>query len=185
MAEPLRANARVPVPCRPAFLWALVAVGAALRIFQYVSDTSFWFDEFSLVRNLVHMTLAQLATEPMKYNQVAPVGFLLAEKGISRVLGESDLAFRALLLPFGLATLALFLFLARRLLDGYAHLTAFHRGDAAFARGLSTGRSGGGPSGAGALTSQILFPESGSWRLFVQFETSGAEHTASFVVEVP
>lgn len=72
-----------------------------------------------------------------------------------------------------------------RLLDGYAHLTAFHAGDAAFADALSTGRAAGGPSGAGALTARIQFPESGTWRLFVQFETSGAEHTASFTVDVP
>jgi hypothetical protein len=98
----------------------LVAVGAALRIFQYASDTSFWFDELSLVRNLVHRSAAQLATEPLRYDQVAPVGFLLAEKGISRLLGESDLAFRALLLPVGLAALVLFVPLARRLLDGCA-----------------------------------------------------------------
>ena len=72
-----------------------------------------------------------------------------------------------------------------RLLDGYAHLTAFHAGDAAFARALSTGRSAGGTAGAGALTASIQFPESGAWRLFVQFETAGAEHTAAFTVEVP
>lgn len=72
-----------------------------------------------------------------------------------------------------------------RLLDGYAHLTAFHSGDAAFARALSTGRSAGGTSGAGALTATIRFPESGAWRLFVQFQTSGVEHTAAFTVEVP
>jgi hypothetical protein len=72
-----------------------------------------------------------------------------------------------------------------RILDGYAHLTAFHSGDAAFARALSTGRSAGGASGAGALTATILFPESGTWRLFVQFETSGVEHMAAFTVEVP
>ncbi|ACU73151.1 conserved hypothetical protein [Catenulispora acidiphila DSM 44928] len=72
-----------------------------------------------------------------------------------------------------------------RLLDGYAHLTAFHSGDAAFARALSTGRSAGGASGAGALTAQILFPEPGAWRLFVQFQTSGVVHTAAFTVEVP
>jgi hypothetical protein len=72
-----------------------------------------------------------------------------------------------------------------RILDGYAHLTAFHSGDAAFARALSTGRSAGGAGGAGALTASILFPEPGAWRLFVQFETSGAEHTAAFTVEVP
>lgn len=72
-----------------------------------------------------------------------------------------------------------------RVLDGYAHLTAFHSGDAAFARALSTGRAAGGDSGAGALTATIQFPESGTWRLFVQFQTSGAEHTAAFTVEVP
>jgi len=72
-----------------------------------------------------------------------------------------------------------------RLLDGYAHLTAFHSGDTAFARALSTGRSAGGTSGAGALTATIRFPESGAWRLFVQFQTSGVEHTAAFTVEVP
>lgn len=72
-----------------------------------------------------------------------------------------------------------------RLFDGYAHLTAFHSGDAAFVPALSTGRSAGGSSGAGALTAQILFPEPGSWRLFVQFQTSGVEHVAAFTVEVP
>jgi hypothetical protein len=111
---------RAPLLCRPAFLWTLVAIGAALRIFQYASDTSFWFDELSLVRNIVHRSEAQLATEPLRYDQVAPVGFLVVEKGISRVLGESDLAFRFLLLPVALAALVLFVPLARRVLDGYA-----------------------------------------------------------------
>lgn len=111
---------RAPLPCRSAFLWTLVALGAALRIFQYASDTSLWFDELSIVRNLVHRSAGELATEPLRYKQIAPVGFLVAEKGISRVLGESDLAFRFLLLPVGLAALVLFLPLARRLLDGYA-----------------------------------------------------------------
>ena len=36
------------------------------------------------------------------------------------MLGESDLAFRFLLLPIGLAALVLFVPLARRVLDGYA-----------------------------------------------------------------
>lgn len=106
--------------CRPAFLWSLVAIGALLRVYQYAGDTSLWFDELSLVKNLVHRSAAQLATEPLGDKQVAPVGFLLAEKAISRVLGESDLAFRFLLLAVGLAGLILFLPLARRVLDGYA-----------------------------------------------------------------
>ena len=71
-----------------------------------------------------------------------------------------------------------------RYLDGYAHLTAFHSGDAAFAHVLSTGRSVG-TGGNGPLTAQTLFPESGTWRLFVQFEIGGKLHNAAFTVHVP
>jgi len=71
-----------------------------------------------------------------------------------------------------------------RILDGYAHLTAFHVGDMAFARILSTGRSSA-DNGAGPLTAQALFPESGTWRLFVQFELGDKMHTAAFTVNVP
>jgi hypothetical protein len=105
---------------RRPFLWTLVAAGAALRIFQYASDTSLWYDELSIVRNLVHRSEARLLLEPLGYDQVAPVGFMVAEKAISRVLGQSDMAFRFLLLPISLAALVLFLRLAERLLDGYA-----------------------------------------------------------------
>lgn len=70
-----------------------------------------------------------------------------------------------------------------RILDGYAHLTAFRVGDLAFARILSTGRSSA-DNGAGPLTAQALFPESGTWRLFVQFELGTTMHTAAFTVNV-
>jgi hypothetical protein len=109
-----------PVLCRRPFLWTLVAAGAALRIFQYISDTSLWYDELSIVRNLVQRSATRLLMEPLGYGQVAPVGFMVAEKAISGALGESDLAFRFLLLPVGLSALVLFLWLAERLLDGYA-----------------------------------------------------------------
>ena len=71
-----------------------------------------------------------------------------------------------------------------RILDGYAHLTAFRVGDMAFARILSTGRSSA-DNGTGPLTAQALFPESGTWRLFVQFELGDKMHTAAFTVNVP
>jgi hypothetical protein len=105
---------------RRPFLWSVIALGAALRVYQYASAPSLWFDEFSLVRNLVHRSATQLVREPLDYNQVAPVGFLVAEKAISGVLGTSDFAFRLIPLFVGLAALLLFLPLAERLLDGYA-----------------------------------------------------------------
>jgi hypothetical protein len=68
-------------------------------------------------------------------------------------------------------------------LDGYAHLAAFRVGDGAFAHVLSTGRTGG-PGGVGPLTARTLFPESGTWRLFVQFNGGSTLHTAAFTVHV-
>ena len=44
----------VPFLCRRPFLLALLGLGAALRIFQYASDTSLWFDELSIARNVTH-----------------------------------------------------------------------------------------------------------------------------------
>lgn len=108
------------MPPRRLLLLALLVLGAALRIFQYACDASLWFDEISIARNLTHRSAAQLLREPLVYNQVAPVGFILAEKGMGEAFGGSDLALRILPLLFGLAALPLFLLLAERLLDGYA-----------------------------------------------------------------
>jgi len=71
----------------------------------------------------------------------------------------------------------------QRYLDGYAHLTAFHVGDLAVTHLLSTGRSGDHDNAA-ALSTEALFPESGTWRVFVQFRTDDTLHTAAFTVNV-
>lgn len=67
-----------------------------------------------------------------------------------------------------------------RFLDGYVHLTAFRAGDLAFAHIFSTGKDR-----AGMLTANALFPESGTWRLFAQFQLNGQLHTAAFTLVVP
>lgn len=67
-----------------------------------------------------------------------------------------------------------------RFLDGYVHLTAFHAGDLATAHVLSTGRDT-----SGTFTATAVFPESGTWRLFAQFVTSGQRHTATYTLTVP
>jgi hypothetical protein len=68
-----------------------------------------------------------------------------------------------------------------RYLDGYAHLSAFHAGDLARARVESPGAIGQG----GALAAQATFPESGTWRVFAQFDQGGTVHTAAFTLTVP
>jgi hypothetical protein len=102
------------------FLLALIFIGVALRVVQYAANTSFWFDEFSLARNIVHRPLVQLALEPLAHHQVAPVGFVVVEKLVVGWFGSGDQALR--LLPFlcGLASLVLFVLFAERVLTGYA-----------------------------------------------------------------
>lgn len=68
-------------------------------------------------------------------------------------------------------------------LASYAHLTAFHEGDAAFAHLHPTTEvtgHGGGPE----LAFHAELPSSGNWRLFLQFQTGGTLHTAALTLHV-
>ncbi|HEV7705272.1 MAG TPA: glycosyltransferase family 39 protein, partial [Gemmatimonadaceae bacterium] len=101
-------------------LWALVAVGIGLRLWQYLADTSMWFDEFSIARNITERSFGQLLTQPLGFQQTAPLGFLAMLKLSSTLLGPSDMSLR--LFPFlcGVASLFVFLRVARRTLSGNA-----------------------------------------------------------------
>lgn len=66
-------------------------------------------------------------------------------------------------------------------LDVYAHLTAFHQGDLAFAQPYSTGMvvvDGKRP----VLTYDVTLPAPGNWRLFVQFQSGEQVHTGAVTV---
>ncbi|MFI9352674.1 hypothetical protein [Streptomyces lydicus] len=68
-------------------------------------------------------------------------------------------------------------------LGTYAHLTAFHEGDQAFAHlhpeNKVTGRHGGP-----RLSFHAELAKSGNWRLFLQFRTAGTLHTAALTLRV-
>ncbi|KOV57148.1 hypothetical protein [Streptomyces sp. MMG1121] len=68
-------------------------------------------------------------------------------------------------------------------LDTYAHLTAFHQGDLAFAH-LHPQTEADGDHGGPALTFHAEFAQSGNWRLFLQFRTAGRLHTAALTLHV-
>lgn len=68
-------------------------------------------------------------------------------------------------------------------LDTYAHLTAFHDGDLAFAH-LHPQGDVNGDHGGPRLQFDALFPKPGAWRLFLQFQTGGVLHTAAVTVQV-
>ncbi|MFI9248696.1 hypothetical protein [Streptomyces sp. NPDC053069] len=68
-------------------------------------------------------------------------------------------------------------------LDTYAHLTAFHEGDAAFAH-LHPTTKVTGDHGGPDLTFHAELPVSGNWRLFLQFQIGGKLHTAALTLRV-
>jgi hypothetical protein len=68
-------------------------------------------------------------------------------------------------------------------LDTYAHLTAFHEGDIAFAHLHPTTRVKGDHGGP-ELSFHAELPTAGNWRLFLQFKTGGGLHTAALTLHV-
>jgi hypothetical protein len=65
-------------------------------------------------------------------------------------------------------------------LDTYAHLTAFHAADLAFAHHRLQDTANRGPR----LSFEAMLPEPGNWRLFLQFQTAGVLHTAAVTLSV-
>ncbi|MFI8499614.1 hypothetical protein ACIGFK_14095 [Streptomyces sp. NPDC085524] len=68
-------------------------------------------------------------------------------------------------------------------LDTYAHLTAFHEGDQAFAH-LHPTTQVTGDNGGPDLAFHAELPTTGNWRLFLQFQTGGKLHTAALTLNV-
>lgn len=107
-------------PCSPKSyrlaLWAVIVFSLICHIRQYAADRSFWHDEASLVLNIRGKTAGQLL-QKLDYEQAAPPLFLLAERGVYRLLGGSEFSLRALPFACGIASIFLMLAIARRVLQ--------------------------------------------------------------------
>ena len=99
----------------PLAVWAVVLIGIALRGYCYARDPSFWIDEAMLAVNVVERSPAGLL-EPLRWNQGAPVGFLLVSKLAANVFGPTEYALRLVPLLAGLAGFTAFVPLAYRVL---------------------------------------------------------------------
>jgi hypothetical protein len=68
-------------------------------------------------------------------------------------------------------------------LDSYAHLTAFRQGNLAFAH-LHPEQTATSALAGPELTFHTMFSQPGTYRMFLQFQTSGTLHTAAFTFPV-
>jgi uncharacterized membrane protein len=100
----------------------LVALGAALRVWTYSLNRSYWLDEGTLANNL-DVPIFDFSNH-LAGDQLAPFGFLIAERAMVSFFGVSRYVTRFLPLICGLASLVLFQRLARRLLGFQAAVVA-------------------------------------------------------------
>ncbi len=99
--------------------YAMVAIGAALRLTQYLTNRSLSFDEALLALNIIQKSPRALLGE-LSFDQAAPLGFLEAEKLATAIFGRSEYALRLFPLLVSLLSLVAFYWAARKLLNGIA-----------------------------------------------------------------
>ncbi len=94
----------------------VLALGVFLRLIVYLSDREFWMDEGSLWGNLAGKPILDFSA-PLTGDQLAPLGFLIAQRALMAVLGVSKYASRLLPLACGLISLFLFARLCPRIVS--------------------------------------------------------------------
>lgn len=93
----------------------ILGLGVLFRVVQYLANRPFWMDEGSLAANITRKRLVDLLGF-LAHTQLAPPGFLVVEWVAYRTLGDNPFALRLFPLLCGIASLFLFLGVARRLL---------------------------------------------------------------------
>ncbi|MEM7793366.1 MAG: hypothetical protein AAF579_02810 [Cyanobacteria bacterium P01_C01_bin.118] len=102
-------------------IWSLLSVGLGvlIRLVQYLSNRSLWFDEVALSFNLLDRGYFELLNA-LAYNQAAPPLFLWIEKLAVNTLGSSEYSLRLFPLMGGLVSLGLFYCLTQQWTNGWA-----------------------------------------------------------------
>ncbi len=95
----------------------VIGIGVVLRVAVYLSNRTMWLDELSLKANLVGKPILDFS-EQLTNDQLAPFGFLILQRLLGKVLGDSNFALRLVPLSAGILALGLFARLARRVLPG-------------------------------------------------------------------
>lgn len=105
-------------------IFAIVALGAVLRIVQYAANPSLWLDEIALVKGILALDFVGLFARQLPFDQVAPKGFLFAQKLAVLAFGPSDYVLRFVPFMCSLVALVAFSRFAQRALSPVGALVA-------------------------------------------------------------
>ncbi len=97
-------------------MFAIVAAGIVLRVTNYTANTSLWLDEVALVKGILGFDLIDLLTRQLPFDQIAPKGFLFAQKLAVMGFGPSDYVLRFVPFVSSVAALVAFSRFAQRAL---------------------------------------------------------------------
>tara|TARA_B100000795_G_C22789696_1_gene436318 strand:+ start:797 stop:2302 length:1506 start_codon:yes stop_codon:yes gene_type:complete len=87
---------------------SFIIIGIGLSFLNFLNFRSLWVDEAMLALNIVKKPTHELL-QPLDFNQVAPIGFLLIEKLFASLLGSADWTMRIFpLISFLTSTFLLF-----------------------------------------------------------------------------
>jgi Dolichyl-phosphate-mannose-protein mannosyltransferase len=96
-----------------------VFIGVVLRTRQWLYRKSLWLDELVLSASIISSGLGRL-THPLARGQVAPIGWLWAERASVNAFGTSELSLRLVPWIASLVALGVFPLVARRLVGNFA-----------------------------------------------------------------
>ncbi len=122
--ENLAAGSTNPFANPTYYCWAILILGAILRIGRFVHYRCLWLDEIYLAESVTTRGFHDLLFKPLEDWQAAPAGFLFLTRLCVAVLGPTERALRLTSLLFSLASLPLFAAVARRCLSTRGHLIA-------------------------------------------------------------
>ena len=94
----------------------IISIGVILRLRQYLANRSLWLDEALLALNIINKSFSELS-QPLDYDQGAPLGFLWIEKSITVILDSSEYSLRLFPLIGSILSLFVFYFIVLRYLN--------------------------------------------------------------------
>jgi hypothetical protein len=103
----------------------LAGVGIALRLRQFLYHRSLWRDEVGIAINLLNRNFGSLLSEPLKGDQSAPPGFLVAVRSAVVTFGTDDYTLRLVPLIAGILVVVVAALLARHELRSAAAKVTF------------------------------------------------------------
>ena len=95
------------------FPWVIIGIGIALRLIRYLYNPTLWSDEAVVAEDIINRTFIEFLQPSLDWSSKHPPGFLMLEKFVTIIFGNSEYSFRLIPLLSGCISLYLIYRLAQ------------------------------------------------------------------------